>query len=85
MDQNGFVALILAAGEGHHACLSILLANGAEANRAKVASVRGECSIACLRDISSVGVAAEEMRCNQGCVVTYFAAAVNFSLASQLS
>ncbi len=31
--QNGLTALILAAQEGHHECLSILLAHGADVNK----------------------------------------------------
>ena len=39
---------MMAAQEGHHECLSILLAHGAEVNKAAAVSVRGVCSIAYL-------------------------------------
>jgi hypothetical protein len=68
MDQNGEVALILAAREGHHECISILLAHGAEVNKAEEVSVRGVCSIAYLWDVACVEVAAEGMRCNLLCL-----------------
>ena len=46
IDQNGLTALIIAAQKGHHECLSILLAHGAEVNKAEALSIRGVCSIA---------------------------------------
>ncbi len=46
IDQNGLTALLLAAGRGHRECLSILLAHGAEVDKAEEVSVRGECTIA---------------------------------------
>ena len=33
-EQNGDTALMLAASEGHHECVSILVANGADVNMA---------------------------------------------------
>ena len=33
IDQDGRTALILAANKGHHECLSLLLARGAEVDR----------------------------------------------------
>ena len=55
---------MMAAFEGHHECLSILLAHGAEVDKASRVSVRGVCSIAFLWDVACIGVAAERMRCN---------------------
>jgi hypothetical protein len=57
-----------AAQWGHHECLSILLAHGAEVNKADAVSIRGVCSIAYLWDIACIGVAAEGMRCNLHCL-----------------
>ena len=53
-----------AARWGHHECLSILLAHGAEVDKATGVSVRVVCSIAYLCDVACIGVAAEGMRCN---------------------
>ena len=63
MDQNGLTALIGAARQGQRECLSILLAHGAEVNKADAVSVRGVCSIAYLWDVACIGAAAEGMRC----------------------
>ena len=39
-DQDGFTALMIAARYGHHECLSILLAHGAEVDKvARVSAV----------------------------------------------
>ena len=54
---------MIAAQKGHHECLSILLAHGAEVNEASTVSVRGVCSIAYLWDVACIVVAAEGMRC----------------------
>ena len=60
---------MIAAQNGHHECLSILLAHGAEVNKAGGVSVRGICSIAYLWDVACIGVAAEGlMRCNLRCL-----------------
>jgi ankyrin repeat protein len=65
MDQDGSTALMYAAQEGHHECLSTLLAHGAEVNKAGAVSVRGVCSIAYSWDVAAcIGAAAEGMRCN---------------------
>ena len=45
-----------AAYKGHHECLSILLAHGAEVDKADAVSVRGVCSIAYLWDVACIGV-----------------------------
>jgi hypothetical protein len=66
--KDGITALMMAAREGHHECLSILLAHGAEVNKAAAVSVRGVCSITYLWDITCIGVAAEGMRCNLHCL-----------------
>ena len=58
----------MAAKEGSRDCLSILLAHGAEVNKAREVSVRGVCSIAYLWDTAGIGVAAEGMRCNLRCL-----------------
>ncbi len=52
-----------AARLGNQKCLSILLAHGAEVNKANAVSVRGVCSIAYLWDVACIGAAAEAMRC----------------------
>ncbi len=52
---NGSTALMCAALEGHHECLSILLAHGAEVDKADAVSVRGVCSIAYLWDEACIG------------------------------
>ena len=40
-DQDGFTALMIAARNGNHECLSILLAHGAEVDKAaRVSAVR---------------------------------------------
>ena len=59
---------MMAAQEGHHECLSILLAHGAEVDKANVVSVRAVCSIAYLWDVACIGAAAEGMRCNLRCL-----------------
>ncbi len=64
IDQNKLTALKIAAQEGHHECLSILLAHGAEVDKAEAVSVRGVCCIAYLLDVACIVVAAEGMRCN---------------------
>ena len=46
--QNGFTALKIAAEEGHHECLSILLAHGAEARDVSVGRVCRQGGYACL-------------------------------------
>jgi hypothetical protein len=55
---------MMAAKGGHHECLSILLAHGAEVNKADAVSIRGVSGLAYLWDVACVGVAAEGMRCN---------------------
>ena len=55
---------MIAAHKGRHECLSILLAHGAEVDKARRVSVRGVSSIAYLWDVACVGAAAEGMRCN---------------------
>ena len=55
---------MFAARLGHHECLSILLAHGAEVDKTNAVSIRGVCSIACLWDVACIGVAAEEVRYN---------------------
>ena len=57
-----------AVHKGHHKCLSILLAHGAEINRARGVSIRGVYTIAYLWDVACIGVAAEGMRCNLHCL-----------------
>ena len=42
---------MIAAQEGHHECLSFLLAHGAEVDIAEAVSIRGVCSIAYLWDV----------------------------------
>ena len=59
---------MIAAQEGHDECLSIMLAHGAEVDKARGASVRGVCSIAYLWDAACFGVAAEGIRCNLRCL-----------------
>ena len=66
--QDGFRALMMAAQEGHHECLSILLAHGAEVDKADAVSVRGVCSIAYLWDVACIGVVVEGMRYNLHCL-----------------
>ena len=68
IDQNGLTALILAAHKGCHECLSILLAHGAEVNKAAAVSIRGVCGLAYLWDVACIVVAAEGMRCNIHCL-----------------
>ena len=70
---------MIAAHQGRHECLSILLAHGAEVNEASTVSVRGVCSIAYLWDVACIVVAAE------GYVVTFVASAINYRMAIQLS
>ena len=60
IDQLGSTALMMAAHQGHHECLSILLAHGAEVNKAAAVSVRG---IASTWNVACIGFAAEWMRC----------------------
>ena len=69
-----------AAVKGHHECLSILLAHGADIDKTRGVSVCGVCSIAYLWDVACIGVAAEGMRCN-----TFVASAANYRMATQLS
>ena len=57
-----------AAHEGHYDCLSILLAHGAEVDKAEEVSARGVCSMASLWDVACIGVSAEGMRCNLRCL-----------------
>ena len=60
---------MIAAVNGHHLkCLSILLAHGAEVDKANWVGVREVGSIAYLWDVACIGVAAEGMRCNLLCV-----------------
>ena len=66
--QNGLTALMIAALKGHHECLSILLAHGAEVDKARGVSVRGVCSIVYVWDVACIGVAAEEMRGKLHCL-----------------
>ncbi len=54
----------MGAKAGHHECLSILLAHGAEVNKAYAVSVLGGCSIAYLWDVACIAVAAKRMHCN---------------------
>ena len=68
MDQNGNVALILAARGGHRECLSILLGHGADVDKADAVSIPGGCSIAYLWDVAFIGVAAQRMHCNLLCL-----------------
>ena len=68
IDQNGHTALILAAQWGHQECMSILLAHGAEVDKARAVSVRGVCSIAYLWDVAFIGVAAAGMYHNLRCL-----------------
>ena len=56
---------MMAARGGHHECLSILLAHGAEVDKANAVSVRGVCGIAYLWDVA---IAAEWMSCNLRCL-----------------
>ena len=80
--QNGSTALTLAAENGHRECLSILLAHGAEVNKARETRrpvVCGVCSIASLQDVLYVYLLLK------GCFVTFVASAANYSLATQLS
>ena len=65
--KYGYTALMDAARIGHHGCLSILLAHGAEVDKARGVSVRGVGSIAYLWDVACIGAAAEGMRCNHSC------------------
>jgi hypothetical protein len=60
---------MMASQEGHHLCLSILLAHGAEVDKANAVSVRGVCSIAYLWDVACIGVAAEGLHCNLCCCI----------------
>ena len=60
---------MLAAQGGHHECLSILLAHGAEVDKARGVSIRGVCSIAYLWDVACIGVAAERIRCKLRCLL----------------
>ena len=69
-----------AAGKGHHECLSILLAHGAEVDKADAVSVPRVCSIAYCWDVACIGVVAEGMRCN-----LFLASAFNYRMGSQLS
>ena len=62
--QDGDTALMIAAQEGNHECLSVLLAHGAEVDEAKTVSVRGVCCIAYLWDLACIVVAAGGMHCN---------------------
>ena len=52
--QSGLTALMMAALEGHHEYLPILLAHGAEANKARTVSVRGVSSITYLWDVACI-------------------------------
>ena len=54
---------MMAAHQERQECLSILLAHGAEVDKADAVSIRGVCSIAYLWDIACIGVAAEGMCC----------------------
>ena len=56
------------AREGNQECLSILLAHGAEVDKARGVSVRGEFSIAYLWDIACIRDATERMGCNLRCL-----------------
>ena len=67
---------MIAAREGHHECLLILLAHGAEVNKGGEVSIRGVYSIAYLLGVALL---------LKGCVVTFFASAVNYRLSTQLS
>ena len=49
---------MIAAVNGYHECLSILLAHGAEVDKADTVSIRGVVSIAYLWDVACIGVAA---------------------------
>ena len=69
---------MMAARGGHHECLSILLAHGAEVDKADTTSVRRVCSIAHLWDVASIVVAAEGMR------VTFVICTVNYRMVPQL-
>ena len=66
-----------AARWGHHECLSVLLAHGAEVDKANWVSIRGVCSIAYFWDVACIVVAAEGMHCNLH--------AANDRMAAQLS
>ena len=57
---------MMAAKEGSRDCLSILLAHGAEVNKANAVSVRGVYSITSLWDVACIGVAAES--CDLHCL-----------------
>ncbi len=70
---------MMAAERGHLQCLSILLAQGAEVNKAGAVSVRGVCCIAYLLGVACIGVGAA------GFDMTLFAFAVNSRVATQLS
>ena len=59
---------MMAAKEGHLQCLSILLAHGAEVDKADSVSVGEVCSIAYLLGVACIGVAAEGMHCNLCCL-----------------
>ena len=62
----------MAAQEDHQECLSILLAHGAEVNKARGVSVRGVCSIADVWDVACIGVAGAGMCCNLHCLWCQF-------------
>ena len=48
-DQNGCSAFLIAAEEGHHECLSILLEHGAEVDKANRVSAVSVGDVACMR------------------------------------
>ena len=60
IDQDGFTALMIAVQEGHHECLSILLAHGADVNKATAVSVWRRLSM----PVAFIGVAVKALRCN---------------------
>ena len=69
---------MIAANNGCHKCLSILLAHGAAVDKTNNVSVRGVCSVAYL-----LGVVLESLL--KGCMVNFVTSAFNFSMAPQLS
>ena len=48
-DQNGYTALVIAALNGNHECLSILLEHGAEVDKANRVSAVSVGDVACMR------------------------------------
>ena len=69
----------MGAQEGHHECLSILLAHGAEVDKANAVSFHGVCGISLIYGMQLV----LELLLN-ACVVTFIASAVNYRMVTQL-